>query len=157
MTACCAIPHDGAPPTCPMNNQACKPVGRVTLESLLKPNAKQSLARQPYYFCDAFDCDTLYVSALADHLITKDQLIVRVGIKETEDPVPLCYCFDFDRKAVRDEIRNNGTTDIPTIITRRVKAGECRCEETNPSGTCCLGNVYRAIKQARALKERNLL
>jgi len=154
MDACCAIHHEGAPPACPMNEQSCKPVGRVTLGSLLKPQAKQSLTRQPYYFCDAPDCDTVYVSALADHVITKDQLIVRVGIKETEDPAPLCYCFDFDRKAVRDDIHLKRTTDIPQIITQRVKAGECRCEETNPSGTCCLGNVYRAVKEAQAIKHQ---
>jgi len=157
MNACCAIQHEGAPPVCPLNGQACKPVSRITLDSLLKPQAKESLTRQPYYFCDAPDCDTVYVSALADRFITKDQLTVRVGIKETEDPVPLCYCFDFDRKAVRDDVRSKDTTDIPKIITQRVKAGECRCEETNPSGTCCLGNVYRAIKQAQAMKQQNAL
>jgi len=157
MDTCCAVQHEGSPPACPMNGQACKPVGRKTLESLLDSKAKAALTGQPYYFCDAPDCDTVYVSALADHFITKDQLTVRVGIKETEDPVPLCYCFAYDQKAVRDDLRSKDTTDIPKIITQRVKAGECRCEETNPSGTCCLGNVYRAIKQAQALKRQNLL
>jgi hypothetical protein len=133
-----------------MNGQACKPVGRLTLESLVRPEAKASMKAQPYYFCDAPDCDTVYVSALADHLITKDQLIVRVGIKEREDPIPLCYCFGFDRKAVREDIRSKGATDIPKIITERVKKSECRCDVANPSGSCCLGDVYRAVKQARA-------
>ena len=132
--------------------RSCKPVGRITLESLLNVKAQAALTLQPYYFCDAPDCDTVYVSALGDHLITKDQLIVRVGIKETEDPIPLCYCFGFDRKAVREDIRSKGATDIPQTITARVKAGECRCEVTNPSGTCCLGNVYRAVKQAQAMR-----
>lgn len=157
MKACCVIDHEGSPPACPMNSQACKPVGRVTLEDLLKAEVKRSLTTQPYYFCDAPDCDTVYVSALADHLITKDQLTVRVGIKETEDPIPLCYCFDFDRKSVWNDICSKGSTDIPKIITERVKAGECRCEITNPSGTCCLGNVYRAVKQAKAMKSQDLL
>lgn len=157
MKGCCVIEHGGAPPACPMNGQVCKPVARITLESLLKPEAKASLTPQPYYFCDAPDCDTVYVSALGDHLIAKDQLSVRVGIKETEDPIPLCYCFDYDRKAVREDIRSKGATDIPKIITERVKAGECHCEVTNPSGTCCLGNVYRAVKQAQAMKGQGLL
>ena len=157
MKGCCVIEHEGAPPVCPMNGQVCKPVGRITLESLLKREAKSPLTLQPYYFCDAPDCDTVYVSALGDHLLTKDQLVVRVGIKETEDPVPLCYCFDFERKDVWEEIRSKGKTDIPKIITERVKAGECRCEVTNPSGTCCLGNVYRAVKQAQAMKTQDLL
>ena len=157
MDQCCAIEHEGNPPVCPMNGQVCKPVGRMTLESLLKPEAKAYLTSQPYYFCDAPDCNTVYVSALGDHLLTKDQLTVRVGIKETEDPIPLCYCFDFDRKAVWEDIRSKGATHIPKIITERVKAGECRCEVTNPSGTCCLGNVYRAVKQAKAMKTQDLL
>ncbi|MCZ6635523.1 MAG: hypothetical protein O7G87_19145 [bacterium] len=140
-----------------MNDQVTKPVGRTTVERLIKPEVRAALTSQPYYFCDAPDCDTVYVSALGDHVITKDLLAVRVGIKETQDPIPLCYCFGYDRKAVWDDIRLKGETDIKKVITERVRAGECRCEETNPSGGCCLGTVSRAIKQARAIKEQGLL
>ncbi len=154
MAQCCVIPHTGDPPACPMNGQILNPIGRKTLESLVKPEIKADLMPQPYYFCSAPDCDTVYVSALGDHLITKDMLTVRVGIKETKDPIPLCYCFGYDRKAVRDDIHRNGKTDILKIITQRVRAGECRCEEANPSGGCCLGHVQRAIKQAQALHKQ---
>ncbi len=157
MSECCVIPHTGAPPTCPMNGEATKPVGRKTIESLIKPEVHAALTPQPYYFCNAPDCDTVYVSALGDHLITKDMLTVRVGIKETEDPIPLCYCFGYDRADVRGDIRRKDDTDIQRIITQRVKAGECRCELTNPSGGCCLGDVAKAIKHARALKDQGLL
>jgi hypothetical protein len=140
-----------------MNDQVLKPLGRHTVESLIKPELRAALLSQPYYFCNAPDCDTVYVSALGEHLITKDMLTVRVGFKETADPIPLCYCFGYDRQTVRDDIRQRGTTDVQKIITQRVKAGECRCEETNPSGGCCLGTVAKAIKQALALKEQGLL
>lgn len=123
MSTCCVLPHAGDVPTCPMNGQVAKPVGRKTVESLVIREARAALTAQPYYFCDATDCDTVYVSALGDHLITKDLLTVRVGIKETEDPIPLCYCFGYDRKAVRDDIRRTGKTDIQKAITQRVKAG----------------------------------
>ncbi len=116
-----------------------------------------TLRPQPYYFCNAPDCDTVYVSALGDHLIGKDMLTTRVGIKENEDPIPLCYCFGYEREAVREDIRRTGDTDIQKIITERVRAGECRCEETNPSGACCLGDVAKAIRHAQALKEQGLL
>ena len=157
MSDCCVVAHTGEIPTCPMNGQRTKPVGRRTVESLTKPEARRALTPQPYYFCDAPDCDTVYVSALGDHVVTKDMLSVRVGIKETEDPIPLCYCFGYDRQRVWDDVRRNGDTEIQGIITQRVKAGECRCEETNPSGGCCLGSVAKAIKHARALKDRRLL
>ncbi len=157
MSYCCAMPHAGDIPTCPMNGQRTKPVGWKTVESLIKPEARGSLKPQPYYFCDAPDCDTVYVSALGDHLVIKDMLTVRVGIKETEDPIPLCYCFGYDRQHVWDGVRRDGDTEIQRIITQRVKAGECRCEQTNPSGGCCLGSVAKAIKHARALKDQGLL
>ncbi len=71
MSQCCVIPHTGSPPTCPINGQGTRPVGRKTVESLIKPQAKASLTPQPYYFCNASDCDTVYVSALGDQIITK--------------------------------------------------------------------------------------
>ena len=157
MEQCCSLPHTGDTPTCPMNGQVLKSVGRKTVESLIKPEVRMDLMLQPYYFCNAPDCDTVYVSALGDHLITKDMLTVRVGIKETEDPIPLCYCFGYERADVRNDIRRKNETDIQKIITKRVKAGECRCEETNPNGGCCLGDVAKAIKLARALKYQGFL
>ena len=157
MSECCVIPHTGDVPTCPMTGQPVRPIGRKTVESLIKPEVRAALTSQPYHFCDAPDCDTVYVSTLGDHLISKDMLMVRVGIKETDDPIPLCYCFGHDRAEIRDDIRRKGDTEIQRIIAQRVKAGECRCEETNPSGGCCLGNVAKAIKHARALKDQGLL
>jgi hypothetical protein len=140
-----------------MNDQVTKPVGKKTIASLIRPEHAGGLLAQPYFFCDAPTCDAVYISALGEHVVTKDQLIVRVGIKETVDPIPLCYCFGYDRKRVRDDIRSRGSTDIQKDVTARVKAGECRCEETNPSGGCCLGTLSRAIKEARAMKAQGLL
>ena len=154
---CCAIPHEGDVPTCPINGQVTRPVPHHTVERLVRSRVSAELRQQPYYFCDAPDCDVVYVSALGDHVITKDLLSVRVGIKETDDPVPLCYCFGYDRRAIREDIRHSGDTDIQRVITERVRAGECRCEELNPSGGCCLGTVSRAIKLGKALREQGLL
>lgn len=157
MEPCCAVPHDGDVPSCPINGQATKPVPRRTVEHLVDSETSTQLRPEPYYFCDAPGCDVVYVSALGDHLITKDLLKVRVGIKETDDPAPLCYCFGYDRRAIREDIRRRGDTDIQRVITARVRAGECRCEEVNPSGSCCLGTVARDIKLAKALRQQGLL
>lgn len=157
MSNCCTVTYEGDPPNCPMNDQVTRPVGRQTVEGLVRNEFIESLTPQPYYFCDAPDCDTVYVSALSDHVIIKDMLKVRVGIKEKDDPIPLCYCFEYDRKDVFDDVRQNGYTDIQKIITQRVKDGECRCELTNPSGGCCLGAISKTIKQALAMKEAGLL
>jgi hypothetical protein len=148
MLECCSFPQERSSVVCPKNEQVCKPVPRITVEALIRPEHKHSLTLLPYYFCDSPSCDVVYVSASTEQVITKDQVRVRVGIKENEDPIPLCYCFDFDKKAIRDDIRFKGRTDIPKMITQRIKAGECRCQVTNPSGNCCLGDIYRAVKDA---------
>ncbi len=64
MTDCCVVPHKGDIPTCPMNGQVTNSIGRKTVENLVKPEVKEALTPQPYYFCDASDCDTVYVSVL---------------------------------------------------------------------------------------------
>lgn len=150
MQDCCGHRQKPVSSVCPKNGKICKAVPQITVTTLIRPEHRRSLTAMPYSFCDSPDCDVVYVSASGEHVITKNQLQVRVGIKETEDPIPLCYCFDFDRKAIWNDIRSTGKTDIPRIITERIKAGECRCEFTNPSGSCCLGDIYQAIKQARA-------
>ena len=147
MQECCGLRQERAGVVCPKNEKVCKPVGRITVEALIRPERRHYLALLPYYFCDSPSCDVVYVSASTEHVITKDQLQVRVGTKENKDPIPLCYCFDFDKKAIWDDIRFKGRTDIPQIITQRIKAGECRCQVTNPSGNCCLGDIYRAVKE----------
>src|SRR5882724_2912672 len=92
---------------CPKNQNVCKPVPRITVETLLRSEHRHSLVSLPYFFCDSPDCDVVYVPAPASEqqVITTSQLSVRVVIKETEDPIPLCYCFNFDRKANWDDIR----------------------------------------------------
>jgi Zinc binding domain len=145
----CGYPQKRVRTVCPKNGKVCKPVPQITVTTLIKPEHSSSLIAMPYSFCGAPDCDVVYVSASEEQVITKNQLQVRVGIKETEDPIPLCYCFDFDRKAIWNDIRSTGQTDIPRVISERVKAGECRCEFTNPRGSCCLGDIYQAVKQAQ--------
>jgi bacterioferritin-associated ferredoxin len=78
----------------------------------------------------------------------KDQIRVRVGLKETEDPVQVCYCFGVTERMIREEIRRTGRSTASARIRSEVKAGKCRCEVENPSGRCCLGEVIRAEKRS---------
>ena len=71
-----------------------------------------------------------------------------MGLKETEDPVPICYCFGFTEAMAVEEIRATGKCTIPQRITAEVKSGNCACEIRNPQGSCCLGNVTAAVKRA---------
>lgn len=81
--------------------------------------------------------------------VGKSAAVVRVGLKETADPIPLCYCFGVTRADIASEVAQKGDSDVPARITAEVQAGRCVCETANPTGRCCLGVVRKAVKAAQ--------
>jgi hypothetical protein len=106
-----------------------------------------------YYFCDSAECEVVYfpLDPRAPSFRRGD-LLVRVGAKETEGPLPICYCFGFTRQDIWDEIRSTGKSTVAQRISAEVEAGRCACEVKNPSGKCCLGDVARAAKGRQSQK-----
>ena len=110
------------------------------------------VGKGPYWFCATPDCPVVYFSGDGKSVFRKPDLTVRVGIKEKEDPIPLCYCFGWDRRRIREEIVKTGKSTAVETIAREVKAGNCFCERSNPQGSCCLGNVAKhAAMHGRAV------
>ncbi len=91
------------------------------------------------------DCRVVYFAEDGDVVFTTDDLCVRVGAKEREDPIPLCYCFGFDEADVREEIARTGGSAIPRKIGAMIKQGLCACGARNPSGACCLSDVIKTV------------
>lgn len=130
---------------CPQSRSVGSKVALVTLKALLSPSALRRLDGRAYRFCPDSDCEVAYFDSSADSVFRKRDLLIRVGLKETEDPIPICYCFDVAVADLRKEIQTQGTTAIPLMIAAEVRAGHCACEVRNPQGSCCLGNVSRAL------------
>ncbi len=131
---------------CPVNGARSKKVDLLTVRSLLR-HLPLGMARSQYYFCEAPACDAVYFSADPKApIFRRADLLVRVGMKEVADPIPVCYCFGFTRKDIADEVARTGGSTVPRRITIEVKAGNCACEVKNPSGKCCLGNVARVVE-----------
>lgn len=147
MIDCCKIPEPvaAADERCQRCGERGRRVLRETMESLLKPETHERLADEPYYFDRSPECDVVYFSNEAQSYFKKDELTLRVGSKETKDPIPLCYCFGHTAESAREEILNSGRSSVAERITAEVQAGNCSCEVKNPSGKCCLGDVNRAI------------
>jgi hypothetical protein len=125
----------------------------VTVRSILKPDFRAAVRGDvEYCFCASPSCDVLYFDATG-WCASKHDARGRVGLKETIDPVPLCYCFGFTRADVRAEVATTGACTIPARITSEVKAGRCACDVKNPSGTCCLGEVRKAVTEALAERQ----
>lgn len=135
---------------CPVSQTTGRPVGSITLKALLTGNALRRLEGRMYRFCPEPHCEVVYFSSEAGPIFRKRDLRVRVGQKESEDPVPLCYCFDVALADLRNDLLTSGGTDIPEKIAREIEAERCACEIRNPQGSCCLGNIRGALRQLNA-------
>lgn len=140
---------------CPKSGQTGRSVARETMLHLIKPELIDRMDESNYRFCAAPDCRVVYFAESADSTFTTNDLLVRVGIKERTDPIPICYCFGHTVASARNEIARTGRSTVVASITAEIKAGCCACETTNPSGSCCLGDVSRAVKEL--LKEHAAL
>jgi Zinc binding domain len=112
---------------------------------MLKPSLLDRVNEGSWRFCPGAGCRVVYSAEDGDVVFTTDDLRARVGSKEHEDPIPLCYCFGFDEADVREEIARTGGSAIPQKISAMVKQGLCACETRNPSGACCLGEVTKTV------------
>ena len=112
---------------------------------MLKPSLLDRLSERVWRFCPGADCRVVYFAEDGDPVFTTEDLRVRVGLKEHQDPIPLCYCFGFDETDVREEIARTGGSTIPQKISALIEQGLCACETRNPSGACCLGEVIKTV------------
>lgn len=156
MSECCSVNEKTASTpavmTCPVSGRRSKQVDILTVKSLVR-RLRLEMANTQYYFCDSPDCELVYfpLNPEAPSFLRGD-LIVRVGAKETDDSLPVCYCFGFSRQDIWDEIRSTGKSTVAQQITAEVEAGRCACEVKNPSGKCCLGDITRAAKDRPSQK-----
>jgi hypothetical protein len=147
-------PQDDPRKGCVSCRGASRPVTRKTVLLMLKPELFEQVREGEYRFCADPVCRVVYFIEGQGATFTVDDLRVRVGLKEKQDPVTLCYCFGFYEAGAREEIARTGQTTIPQRIAALIKQGMCACPARNPSGACCLGEVNKAVK--RLLAEANL-
>ena len=152
---CCSGEADGTTGRCSSCGALGRPVSITTLKHMVQPEFLSLMDKSGFCFCPTVACDVVYFHPDGDRL-RKGDVRVRVGLKETEAPAPLCYCFGFTEAMVRSEIERTGACTIPERIAAEVKARHCACEVRNPEGSCCLGNlnavVRRHLKAAEAAR-----
>src|SRR5262249_48861707 len=135
----------GSPRACLSCQGPSHTVALRTMLLMLKPELFDQVGESQYRFCASPACPVVYFSK--ERCFTSSELRIRVGLKEKDDPLPLCYCFGFNEQDVRKEIETKGNTTIPQRIAALTKERMCACEERNPSGACCLGEVTKAVKR----------
>ncbi|MCI0621791.1 MAG: (2Fe-2S)-binding protein [Acidobacteria bacterium] len=149
MSECCSIKPTAWPGVmnCPVTGKRSKQIDLLTVRSLVR-RLPLGMPRTAYYFCDDPACDVVYFPAdPRAPMFKRNDLWVRVGVKEENDPMPVCYCFGFTREDILAEIRATGRSTVSERVAAEVKAGNCACEVKNPSGKCCLGNITRIVTE----------
>lgn len=124
----------------------------ITVKSLVRePKLGVIKSFEGFYFCETPTCKVVYFNNEQQLYLHKDDLKVRVGIKETEDPILVCYCFGWTQEKIFEQIKLKGYSTAVQEISAKVKTGECACEIKNPSGKCCLPEVNNMVKKGMEL------
>lgn len=149
MEDCCIVAGQGTNVSneCPVCHTRGKQVDLITVRSLVKNALTPKIRGGQYYFCATTSCPIVYFSGNPESHFRKEDLSVRVGMKETSDPIPVCYCFAHTKASIRHEIALMGKSTAEDHVRAEVKAGRCACEIRNPSGACCLGELHAVIQE----------
>ena len=131
---------------CPLCGKKGKTVTQVTIESLVKNDFIKGLqSTSGFKFCKERECKIAYYNSETNKKINKEDLTVSVGQKETGPKRLICYCFNHSAKDLEEDLIKNNESTIFNEIKEQCKAGKDKCEENNPQGNCCLGNVSAVI------------
>lgn len=147
---CCLVTEKTPAPAkaeCPSSKTSSRKVQRRTLEHLLKAEKVGSIHNVQYYYCTDPDCRVVYFSNEAVPEFTVDDVEVKVFVKDNGDDVNVCYCFDWTRGRINEQIVKTGKSTASLEIAKEVKAGNCACDVKNPKGECCLGDINTFAKQ----------
>lgn len=142
----------GETPICRECKNKGNSVKETTLRSLIKGPKLEGIKNSAgFYFCETPACRVVYFNNEQNLYLHKEDVKVRVGIKETEEPLPVCYCFGWRQEKFFNQIREQGYSTIVQEIAAKVKAKECSCEINNPTGRCCLDEANKTVKRGMEL------
>jgi hypothetical protein len=120
-----------------------------TLESLVVEQCRAVVRASPLSFCETLDCPVVYFDA-DNRVVRKPAVRVKVFQKEHDEARPVCYCFGHSVADVLAAHQDDGSNPIVDEITDACRRRLDRCEETNPQGRCCLGNVRGLVRGGTA-------
>lgn len=136
-----------SPVTCPGCGAPGKVVKVITLKALLTPAALATLApSEEHRFCQDRDCDVVYFNRARQY--HRAELKVPVFQKDRQATTPVCYCFGYTRADLAHAQIVRRADVLSQSIQAHIRAGRCGCDVNNPQGSCCLGNVNRALGEA---------
>lgn len=128
------------------------PIRALTMRNMVRDNL-QSFINEGFYFCSSPNCEVAYFDNGSGRYFSKADLKVRVGIKETEHPVPVCYCVEVTEADILRSSRREGCCNTLDDIKCHTGARTGHeCQTKNPSGRCCDEHVRKVIAKGLAMR-----
>lgn len=120
------------------------PVDLLTVKALLTESALHRLVPAPLYFCREPICSVVYFGTDGQVYVSTD---VRVAVwqKQPAGARRMCYCFDENEASMLRELIETGRCHAVQRVRDHITADRCACEVRNPRGTCCLGDLMKAV------------
>ena len=121
---------------CPVCKNKAKEVSAITVKFLVKDEYLKELSSvKDFFYCQTSDCEVIYFKL--NEIIKQEHLIKEVGLKEWANPKTVCYCFNWTKEKISDEVNKLGKTNAIGDISEKMNSIGCDCEHKNPSGKCC--------------------
>lgn len=139
MSSCCSTADADAQP-CPK----CGHVGPIVGAAPVRPHLAEAVDGD-WQYCANTQCQVIY--HLAEVTVDADSVITQVGLKATDQPTPVCFCFAHTADALGADLADHdGVSESKAEIKAAVADSQCACKHLNPSGKCCLADVHRTLK-----------
>ena len=139
MTSCCS-PSDVDAQPCPK----CGHVGPIVGVAPVRPHLADA-ANGDWQHCNNEQCEVIY--HYNAQIVDAEAVTTQVGLKAADKTTPVCFCFAHTADAIVEDLaEHDGVSRIKAEIKVAVADSQCACEHLNPSGDCCLADVYRTIK-----------
>lgn len=111
---------------------------RITMENLIIDDFKNSITDDKHYSCTTFMSPVVYFRNDPDVCFTKENVKVRVGVKEALPPMTVYYSIDVYEQAILEVIVVKRCRDSIEKTEEHTKAMTGReCHIKSPSEKCC--------------------
>ena len=104
---------------CPICKDKAKEVSPITIKSLVKNEyIKELLSIEDFFYCKTPNCEVIYFKP--NEIIKQEHLIKEVGLKEWANPKTVCYCFNWTKEKISDEVNKLGKTNAIGDISEKM-------------------------------------
>lgn len=131
---------------CPLCKNKVDKVSPITVKSLVNEDFQRGLSSiDGFHFCKTPNCEVIYFKE--NELIRQENFKIEVGLKEWSKSNTICYCFDWTKDKIKEEIKELGKSNVVIDISSKMDEIGCSCDIKNPSGKCCLKEVKEFVNK----------